>query len=285
MKKIDTSAITSTKRQPLFGYSVEHLQNGYIEAMKSLFLAQMESRYTTGDVVILWGMELTGSTTGNGNPFATTAGAVYYNGEIYQVDAASGTHSGSDVLLVTLTTTYHASDPVTFSDNTTGNVHQIQKFVVSSAATGTGTKDWTDLKDAKPVTGTDTDLAGASVGTAGWNDFNSGSITYTTPNDGFSRKYRVTCHAKCSTSNGVVNPAIDLRLRNTTDSATLATSSFGATWNGLSATYPSISGAIVMDTIATIGANKTIKLQVDYTGTSGGNVSVTEVYFSVEEIR
>jgi hypothetical protein len=95
----------------------------------------------SSDVTILWGCVNTGTGTGIGNSAIISAGAVYYNEEIYQVPAFS---SGSLVngLKGTITTTYTAVDPVLFSDNTTHNVHQIKTLVLSDAAPTSSPTDY-----------------------------------------------------------------------------------------------------------------------------------------------
>ena len=131
MKKILTSSITATARQPFLDYSLSHLQESYSEALTSI-CKKILYDYTANDVVILEGLVDSGTAGVN---FNISAGSVYYNGEVYQVAAASGTFSGT-VAVLTETTSYHPSDPVQMDDGTTANVHQIKKFVISNAASG-----------------------------------------------------------------------------------------------------------------------------------------------------
>lgn len=200
MKDINTSLVTSTSRQPFHNWSLEHVQEGIKENDDSLvkgILNTMNISYTTNDVIVLYGCVLTGSYSGNGNPYAVTAGAVYYNGEVYQVDAVSGTISGTNVLIGTVTTTYNANDPAQFSDGTMNNVHRIKKMVISQAGTGTGTKDyssWGTIKRAYSIT------TSSSQSTSSTSFQDVTSLTYTTPNDGLTRLWLILLKGYSSTT-------------------------------------------------------------------------------------
>lgn len=79
--------------------------------------------YTTGSdqVVILWGVELTGT-----NPGARTwtEGAIYYEGDIYIIDAGSDTTTGSEVLV--------------FDDITASGVHEIKEVTLVNGTVSAG---------------------------------------------------------------------------------------------------------------------------------------------------
>lgn len=149
MKKILTNYVTSTAAQPLYARSLEHLQEGYREALDSL-VKKFIPNYSAGDVVILDGLVDSGTAGVN---FNISAGSVYYNGEIYQVATASGAFAGTVAVLTVSTSTYQTGEPSQFDDGNFYNVNQIAKFVITNAATGSGTKDYTDCKrmSANPV--------------------------------------------------------------------------------------------------------------------------------------
>ncbi len=79
--------------------------------------------YTTGidQVVILWGIELTGT-----NPGARTwtEGAIYYEGDVYIIDAGSDTTTGSEVLV--------------FDDITALGVHEIKEVTLINGTVSAG---------------------------------------------------------------------------------------------------------------------------------------------------
>ena len=169
MKTIDTSNVTSSARQPLLGRSITHLNEGIVETFNSV-LKNLLTNYTTNDVVILEGLVDSGTAGVNYN---ISAGSVYYNGEVYQVATGSGTFAGT-VAVLTATTTYQSGDPVTMTDGTLKNVHKINTMVISNAATGSGTKDYTACKKmiANPVfaklTTVNTGAASTSFTFTGW---------------------------------------------------------------------------------------------------------------------
>lgn len=169
MKKINTSNVTSTAKQPLLGRSITHLTEGIVETFDSV-LKKIIYSYSAGDVVILEGLVDSGTVGVN---FNISAGSVYYNGEVYQVAAASGVYAGT-VAVLTLTTTYQSGDPVQFTDGSTHNVHEINKMVISNAVSGSGTKDYTSCKKliANPVfaklTSVGSGAASTSFTLTGW---------------------------------------------------------------------------------------------------------------------
>jgi hypothetical protein len=188
MKKV-INASTATAKQPFYGRTMSHIMESLTEVVESLVRPLIGS-YVANDLIILYGCQLTGSFSGAGNPFAVTAGAVYYNGEIYQVDAVSGTISGANVLVGTITTTYQLGDPVTMSDNSAVNVHEIRKVVITQAGTGSGTKDYSLWKRRQLINDNAFSTAGV-VGIGGLNSTGVLLFSFTTPNDGVKRDYHL----------------------------------------------------------------------------------------------
>jgi hypothetical protein len=183
MKKV-INASTATAKQPFYGRTMAHIMETITEIADSV-ARPIIGNYVANDLVILYGCILTGNFSGAGNPFAVTAGAVYYNGEIYQVDAVSGTISGANVLVGTIVTTYQSGDPVTMSDNSTVSVHEIRKVVITQAASGSGTKNYSLWKPVLRINGRTT-LATQNNATTVYAD--ATGLTFTTPNDGKTRK-------------------------------------------------------------------------------------------------
>lgn len=139
MKTILTNSITTSAKQPFLGPSLAFLQTATKEVVSELLKGIIKG-YTTNDVIIIEGCIVSGS-----GPYAVTAGSLYYNGEIYLVDAnASITVPGGQTLVWTLdTSTYDGTiDPVTFSDLTTHSVHQIRKAVLGAGTSGSGIADY-----------------------------------------------------------------------------------------------------------------------------------------------
>ena len=145
MKKILTSYVTSTAAQPLYARSLEHLQEGYREALDSI-IKKFTPGYSAGDVIIIDGLVDSGTAGVN---FNISAGSVYYNGEIYQVATASGLIGATVAVLTIDTATFQSGEPSQFDDGNFYNVNQTAKFVITAAASGSGTKDYTDCKRLK----------------------------------------------------------------------------------------------------------------------------------------
>jgi hypothetical protein len=143
-----TSAIATGRKLPLTGGRIDFLQDN-IETLTSSIAKGLIGSYTTNDVIILHGCTITGSDPG---ARTLTAGAIYYNGIIYQVDAASFTTTGSNIPLWTIVSTL--SDQATFTDGYTNDpgskVRRTQKFVlVAGPAGGSGVSGYvTDYNSA-----------------------------------------------------------------------------------------------------------------------------------------
>jgi len=74
-----------------------------------------------------------------------SAGAIFYNGEIYLCPAFVDGAISNDIV-GTITTAYATGDPILFSDGNSFNVHQVKTIVWSDAASGSGSVDFADLK-------------------------------------------------------------------------------------------------------------------------------------------
>lgn len=137
-RKFETSAIIDPVTAPVTGRSLEHINSAYDE-LGSQLARTLISSYTTNDVVILYGCVVTANIPGTSS---VTAGAIYYNGRIYSVDTNASISSPSNTLVWSIATTYIAGDPATFSDGSINNFHQIQKFQLTNAVSGSGIADY-----------------------------------------------------------------------------------------------------------------------------------------------
>jgi hypothetical protein len=128
---------------PIKSGTLDHLQAAYTEAIAETVKGLVGSNYNNGTMYILNGMV-------NSGVFPTyniTAGSVFYNGEIYLVDAASFTLAGAQVAVCKIVTTQFSgvnADAVTFSDLTPRNVHDIRKVVISADLAGSGISNYAD---------------------------------------------------------------------------------------------------------------------------------------------
>ncbi len=145
MKKINVTPLTGTLGAPFLKQTFVHTDEQVAEVVDAL-VKGLIGAYTDDDLIILHGCVITGTTTK-----AITAGAIYYNGEVYLVDAASGLTGGAGWIFA-IVTTYAAGDPVTYDDATTHNQHQIDKIVFQIGDSGSDgyIADW-DAATVKAV--------------------------------------------------------------------------------------------------------------------------------------
>ena len=142
MRKIDESKITSDKSMFFKQGTWTHLQKAYQEPIVETIKAMIGSTYDATKMYVLNGC----INSGSGSSFIISAGSVFYDGEVYLVDAVSFTTSGGNVAVATITTTNnttdYSADPCEFSDGSLENVHNIRKVVIASGASGSGTKNY-----------------------------------------------------------------------------------------------------------------------------------------------
>jgi hypothetical protein len=135
MKKIDTTNIAGLAKAPFIKATHDHIKES-IQENDSDIIKGLIGTYTTNDLIILYGCVVTAIIPGTSS---ITAGAIYYNGEIYQVDAdASIITTGSDTLVWEVITTYRSGDPVAWSDGTDRDLHRVDKLQLDAGASGSG---------------------------------------------------------------------------------------------------------------------------------------------------
>lgn len=294
MKKINTSNVTSTSRQPLLGRSVTHLKEGTMENDDSLVKAILEgissTTYTTNVPLILFGCVNTGNLSGAGLPYAISAGAIYYNGEIYQVAAASGTITGANVVLLTITTTYQMGDPVTMTDGSLKNVHEIVTMNVSENTSGSGTADFSSavrISTYAQKIATQINLATQTTSSTSYVD--ATGLTYT-----FAKAGRYTVEFKGWTNSTInsanVNQIIDgggiMQIWNNTTSAELDVTNTYIAFNsaGIDVYDIDLDGSFFLKAIVTVSAGDVIKCRFKKNGSWSTDVSLESAKFYVTEI-
>ena len=143
MRKLVTTDITNTVAFPVKAGTLNHIQLAYQEALTALANSIIGRLPDSTNCYILFGCKNTGS----GTSYVISAGAIYYNGEVYLVDAVSFTAaSGQTAVLNFVTTSYTVNaDPVTFTDGVAHNVHTIQKIAIASGVSGSGVSDFANL--------------------------------------------------------------------------------------------------------------------------------------------
>lgn len=140
MKKLDISPISNSAQFFPKKGTLQFLQLSYQEGFTAIVKALIGPSYNPSTVYILYGVENSGVYPS----YVITDGVVFYNGEIYYVDATSFTATGSNVAVFSTITSQYTTfaDPVTFSDTTTHNIHNIVKMQLTQAASGSGISDY-----------------------------------------------------------------------------------------------------------------------------------------------
>ena len=139
MKKLDVSAVSNSAQFFPKKGTLDFLQLAYQEGFTEIVKALIGPAYNPATVYVLSGV----IDTGTHPTYTTTGGCVFYAGEIFLIDAASFTASGSNVAVFSILQTQYTTDadPVTFSDTTTHNIHNIRKMQLTQGATGSGIAD------------------------------------------------------------------------------------------------------------------------------------------------
>lgn len=144
MKHILTGAISGTTGMRFKSGTLVHLQAAYAEALNSITQERIGPGYDPTKAYLMYGCV----NSGTGVFYNISAGAIFYNGEIYQVPATAFTIGGSNVAVGVLTTTYFTdptADAVTFTDGTPRNVHEILTINFGIGLSGSGVSDYTNL--------------------------------------------------------------------------------------------------------------------------------------------
>lgn len=149
MKKLNLSNISTTVGMPQKSGSLTHIQSAYQEALNSIVRSIISDGIYQSDVgYILHGCVNSGS----GLNYNISEGAIFLNGEIYQVPAAVFTATGLQVAVGTITTTYfsdQSADPVAFTDGVSRNVHEIRRIVFAAGLSGGGDVNFSACVDLR----------------------------------------------------------------------------------------------------------------------------------------
>jgi hypothetical protein len=161
MRKLDTSPIAPGAQFFFKSGTFDHLQDAYQEVLNALALSIIGPDYEAGAVYILFGCV----NSGVAPAVNVSAGAVYYNGEVYLVPATNFFLGGGQVAIGNGQLSYDMTnaDPVLFSDNVPRNVHQIRTMSIVAGASGEGSdlngnhlpdfSTWSDANQEVSITG------------------------------------------------------------------------------------------------------------------------------------
>ena len=139
MKTLSIAAISDASQMPLKKGTLQFIQDAHKETMASSWKALIGAQYSPLVVYVIGG----GVNTGVAPNYIIAAGAVFYNGEIFDFDAANFTATSPNVAVFNIVQTQFTvdADPVTFTDRTVRNIHNIRKFQIAQGASGSGIAD------------------------------------------------------------------------------------------------------------------------------------------------
>lgn len=152
MNNIDTSQIVDPNvEQPFLGGSLAFLQNATKESIANVVIGMIGKNYSTSTVYILYGCVRSGTADGGTGNTSITAGAVFYNGEVFTVQAQTVALVANN-LYGAIGITPISPDPVTFSDGSSHNVHLQRQFTMSTTNTGKLFNNWVNMFDVTTIT-------------------------------------------------------------------------------------------------------------------------------------
>lgn len=142
MKKIKTTDIAAGVAYPPSKKGLDFLQQSYQEVLSQLAQSMIGDTPSTTIGYVLYGCR---QIRISGSDFQFTAGAIYFNEEVYALDAISTITIASNAILTITTINDPVADPTEFTDHILRNVHNIRKLVISDGALGSGTINFKDL--------------------------------------------------------------------------------------------------------------------------------------------
>lgn len=160
MKRLSVTPISDSAQMPLKKGTLQFLQDANLEALSAILRSHIGDAYNLNTVYVLFGVKNSGTAPN----YIISAGAVFYQGEIFLVDATSFSTSGNTAIFQIITTQYTTyADPVTFSDSTVHNVHDIRKVQVLAGTAGTGIADFSQANTPLLVVPAQVSITGAGV--------------------------------------------------------------------------------------------------------------------------
>lgn len=139
MKTLSIAAISDASQMPLKKGTLQFLQDAHKETMASSWKALIGPQYSPAVVYVIGG----GVNTGQAPNYIISAGAVFFNGEIFDFDDANFTATSPNVAVFNIIQSQFTvdADPVIFTDKTVRNIHNIRKVQIAQGASGSGIAD------------------------------------------------------------------------------------------------------------------------------------------------
>lgn len=276
MNSITTNTIVDpNKQQPFLGTSLAFLQGASKEMIIGICRAIMGE--TLYNLTSTRGVCLCGGQFNNTLDLIAT-GFIFFNGELYFFSGQSGMNAYSNVPVFIDAFNFVSPDPITYSDGSTGSVHQQRRLTVADQVSGTGLFDLSTLLYVPAHNGTA--VATSTTATSGSSATPIAGATYTTPHaaTGINRKFKITFTSDLLITLTAGQEGCTLEIYNSTASAVIATQ--------LMLNYPTAISLFSMPlaiqcVVPSVGGNVTIIARITR---YASDVTVANGNFIVEEV-
>jgi hypothetical protein len=141
MKILDVTPITDTARFPVKKGTLQFIQDAHRESLAATIQALIGADvYNPAVAYVMSGCKNTGTFPN----YIITGGAIFYNGEVFDIAPATFTASTGNVAVLSIVQTQYTTDadPVSFTDATTRNIHNIRKMQVLQGVSGSTISDY-----------------------------------------------------------------------------------------------------------------------------------------------
>ena len=134
MRILSNTSITNTAQLPIKKGTIKFLQDAHKETVISVVKSMVGDTYNNLTPYVLFGLVDSGS----GLNHDISAGAMVILDMIYQVDAVAFTSASGEVPYLNFVVNQYTTDadPVTFTDLSVHNVHNIEQFEIVSGTSG-----------------------------------------------------------------------------------------------------------------------------------------------------
>lgn len=282
MKKIDTLQVTDPSTlQPFTARSLKFLQDATAEDVAAIIKSIVTSNLGSYSLSVPY--VISGCVYDNSSLYGVTSGEIFYGGKYYETTAIPN-DTATNIPRFILTLSQDATaDPVIFSDSSSKNVHNIEKYVATDVASGG------DFTAANLVSlygtklATQITLATQTTTVASYVDMTG--LTYTNTL-GVSKAFKLTLKgtAEISAASGTPSSAAEgiFKIINFTTTTDLDITTVGVEVIVVAATVDVVGKVpFICQTIVTLNNNDVVKCQF-YDSADG--VTAVNVKFLIEQL-
>lgn len=130
------AALDPNKQQAWTIPDMLFMEAGVQEGIANTIIGLIGSGYSASTPYVLFGCVRSGPADGSAGTVAITAGAIFYNGEVYTVPAVGILLTSGQYVIGNITLTYGTAELL--KDGTSTNVQQIRQIAFTGGASGSG---------------------------------------------------------------------------------------------------------------------------------------------------